>query len=142
MPLDHLAHEVDVAPLEALAQAVAGQPALVDLDRLVPGGEVRQARERPVVGFRPAQRAVGAEKVEVLDPVRAEGQFPGGSMTLLNTFPFPGADVPELARLPNIEAIAATAETITLPPRSWESDDGPEVTTPHLQSELFLLLED
>lgn len=27
--------------------------------------------------------------------VFAEGQFPGGSMTLLNTFPFPGADVPE-----------------------------------------------
>ena len=24
-----------------------------------------------------------------------EGDFPGGSMTLLNTFPFPGADVPE-----------------------------------------------
>ena len=27
--------------------------------------------------------------------VFAEGDFPGGSMTLLNTFPFPGADVPE-----------------------------------------------
>lgn len=27
--------------------------------------------------------------------VFAEGQFPGGSMTLLNTFPFPGANVPE-----------------------------------------------
>jgi hypothetical protein len=27
--------------------------------------------------------------------VFAEGEFPGGSMTLLNTFPFPGADVPE-----------------------------------------------
>ncbi len=27
--------------------------------------------------------------------VFAEGSFPGGSMTLLNTFPFPGADVPE-----------------------------------------------
>jgi len=38
------------------------------------------------------------------------------------------ADVPELARLPNIEAIAATAETITLPPRPWEVDDGPEDT--------------
>ncbi len=27
--------------------------------------------------------------------VFVEGEFPGGSMTLLNTFPFPGADVPE-----------------------------------------------
>lgn len=27
--------------------------------------------------------------------VFAEGQFPGGSMTLLNSFPFPGANVPE-----------------------------------------------
>ena len=27
--------------------------------------------------------------------VFAEGEFPGGSMTLLNTFPFPGANVPE-----------------------------------------------
>ena len=27
--------------------------------------------------------------------VFAEGDFPGGSMNLLNTFPFPGADVPE-----------------------------------------------
>ena len=27
--------------------------------------------------------------------VFAEGEFPGGSMNLLNTFPFPGADVPE-----------------------------------------------
>ncbi len=27
--------------------------------------------------------------------VFAEGEFPNGSMTLLNTFPFPGADVPE-----------------------------------------------
>jgi outer membrane protein assembly factor BamB len=27
--------------------------------------------------------------------VFAEGDFPGGSMTLLNTFPYPGADVPE-----------------------------------------------
>ena len=41
------------------------------------------------------QRVVVAQGTPGRISVFAEGEFPGGSMNLLNTFPFPGADVPE-----------------------------------------------
>ena len=41
------------------------------------------------------QRVVVVQGTPGRIAVFAEGQFPGGSMTLLNTFPFPGADIPE-----------------------------------------------
>ncbi len=41
------------------------------------------------------KRVVVAQGTPGRISVFAEGEFPGGSMNLLNTFPFPGADVPE-----------------------------------------------
>ena len=63
--------------------------------KLEPLGEFPLHDARWVAWDKDGKRMVVVQGTPGQISVFAEGEFPGGSMNLLNTFPFPGADVPE-----------------------------------------------
>lgn len=72
-----------------------GHVAGFDQSSLTLQGEYPLDDARWVAWDQAGQRIVVAQGTPGRIAVFAEGEFPGGSMNLLNTFPFPGADVPE-----------------------------------------------
>lgn len=71
-----------------------GAYALAERD-LAPVGEFPLHDARWVAWDKKGDRIVVAQGTPGQISVFAEGDFPGGSLNLLSTFPFPGADVPE-----------------------------------------------
>lgn len=87
-----------VLPVDDTVYATSGNTggvfAMAEAD-LSPVGEFPLHDARWVAFDEDGGRLVVAQGTPGQISVFAEGEFPNGSMTLLNTFPFPGADVPE-----------------------------------------------